>query len=363
MSRKLTFIVPGDPDQPTGGYRFDRRICSELRQRGWHVELIGLGGRFPVTDSRVDSRARQAMDATLAGLAKDSAVVIDGLAMGGLPEVVRAYRRRLDITALVHHPLFDETGLSPARQKKLKILETAALQGANRVIATSRFTADRLVRLGMIAGPAQVVEPGVDSAPIGHRVRARLQGRESGPEQLLCVASLVARKGHRFLIEALAGLGCHDWRCTLAGPDNRDSDCAAAVRSDIHASGLAERFELTGAVSQAGLDGLYDQAGLFVLPSLFEGYGMVVTEALARGLPLLTTDGGALGFTAPKSAAIHVPAGNSLALATALVRWFETPALRRDLTGGALEARSRLCDWGRACNAFIRALTAPAAPA
>jgi len=354
---RLCFIVPGDPNQPTGGYRYGRRICAELRQRGWRPELVGLAGSFPVADSR----AREAMHDALAGLPPESAVVIDGLAMGGMPEVIRPHRDRLEITALVHHPLADESGLSPAARKNLLDLESAALQGARRVIATSRFTANRLAGLGMTRRPAHVAEPGTDRAEMGRCVQARLQACEMLPEHLLCVASLVPRKGHRVLVAALAGITRQDWRCTLAGPDDRDPECARIIRADIQAHGLADRIEITGTVSTPILDDLYDTAGLFVLPSLFEGYGMVISEALARGLPVMTTDGGALASTVPDAACVRVPAGDSAALSAALTCWFDDAALRLDRTRGALAARARLCSWGEACDAFERALASPAA--
>lgn len=97
-----------------------------------------------------------------------------------------------------------------------------------------------------------------------------------------------------------------------------------------------------------------------MLASYYEGYGMVVTEALARGLPVITTTGGALADTLPAEAGLAVSPGDSRALAAALARWFEAPALRARLRGGARDARQRLGDWHAAGDAFAEALPEPA---
>ena len=109
----LTLIVAGDPQQLTGGYLYDARIVEALRRQGWAVNVVGLEGRFP----EPDAVASHALDSALTALADGSRVVIDGLAMGGLPAIVERHATRLSITALLHHPLCDETGLGePERE-------------------------------------------------------------------------------------------------------------------------------------------------------------------------------------------------------------------------------------------------------
>src|SRR5699024_5652655 len=122
-------------------------------------------------------------------------VVIDGLALGGLPDALAGQSQRLDISALVHHPLADETGLDAAARARFLALEQRALAACDRVIVTSAFTARRLQFLGLDDRAADVIEPGVDAAPLADRAAARLEGREnSGRQRLLCVAALTPRK-------------------------------------------------------------------------------------------------------------------------------------------------------------------------
>ncbi len=346
-------VVPGDPKQRTGGYLYDAHIVGQLRDLGWSVEVVGLEGRFP----DADELATRAMQRALSGLPDGAAVVIDGLALGGLPDAVAAHDRRLDITALVHHPLADETGLDAGVRDRLLARETRSLQACRRVIVTSPFTARRLREMGLDQRTPHTVEPGVDMAETSETVAARLQGREpAGPERLLCVASLTPRKGQDVLVRALAQLADRDWRCILAGSIERDPRFAARVSGMIREADLADCIECIGECDQGALEAEYSRAGLCLLPSHYEGYGMVVGEALARGVPMITTTGGALADTAPVDSCLRVEPGSADALGGALGRWLGDPGLRRRLTGNAVARREHLRSWSEAGREFAAAL-------
>ncbi len=346
--RTLSLIVPGDPGQLTGGYIYDARIVAALREQGWQVAVIGLDGRFP----EPDGQAADALEETLAGHADGARVVIDGLAMSGLPEVVARHAERLDLTALIHHPLADETGLDPAQRTRFTISETRALGAVGRVIVTSAFTARRLADFDVPAERITVIEPGVARAPLSPRVTAD----QPGPTRLLCVATITPRKGHDVLIEALARLADRDWQATCIGGLDRDVGHVRHVHERIAAHGLEARITLAGERAHDQLIDAYQDADLFVLPSHYEGYGMVISEALAHGLPVITTTGGALAHTLPREAGIAVPPGDAQALSEALERWFDDPELRQRLRQGAQRARDELADWSEAGHAFAKAL-------
>jgi glycosyltransferase involved in cell wall biosynthesis len=352
----LTLIVAGDPDQLTGGYVYDARIVAALRARGRAVEVVGLEGRFP----EPDDLARQSMARALSSLPDGAHVVIDGLAMGGLPEVIAPHADRLVIIALVHHPLADETGLDEATRRHLLDSETRALALARRVIVTSRWTARGLDRFGVPAARLFVVEPGVEPAPLA---ASALDLEPPGPRRLLCVATLIPRKGHDVLLEALAGLKERDWTLEAIGSHERDPDHATRLLVTAQRYGLEERILWGGERDAAGLAAAYHRAELFVLPSRYEGYGMVVTEALSRGLPVITTTGGALVDTLPPTAGLAVTPDDAAALEDALAAWLDDPELRRRLRRGAREVRHGLGDWLQAGDRFLAALDAPFPPA
>ncbi|MFB1031266.1 MAG: glycosyltransferase family 4 protein, partial [Thauera sp.] len=310
MSERLDFIVPGDPTQRTGGYLYDARIVEELRRRGWSVDVHGLPGRFP----DADPTARAPLPATHPARPAPGRVVIDGLALGGLPEVAIEHAGRLALVALVHHPLADERGLDPVLRRCLLASERAALAAVRLAITTSAFTARRLLDFGLRAERSRWVEPGV--APLA------LAAAEGEPPQLLCVASLSPRKGQDVLVRALARVRALPWRCTLVGSTRRDPAYAGEVAELVRGLGLHDRIQLAGECEDAALQEAYAAADLFVLPSHYEGYGMVVVEAIAAGLPVLATTGGALPGTLPRDAGLAVPPGDVDALAGARAALF-----------------------------------------
>jgi len=369
-SSRLTLIVPGRPDQPTGGYRYDARVAAELRGLGMQVEVIGLDGRFP--DS--DEQARTALDSALSALPDHDIAVIDGLALGGLPDVAHLHAERLALVALVHHPLADETGIAPRLHRHFLHSESQALAACRRIVTTSGFTARRLGELGLVPSEdcdeclvdggrnpdddrivkridhrIRIVPPGVDPA-------APRDPRNSEFQQLLCVGSLVPRKGQDLLIDALAGLQEFAWRLQIVGDFNRDPEFAETLRASIDKNGLAERIEICGVQDTCALDVSYRNADLLVIPSHYEGYGMVVTEALARALPMIATTGGALADTVPPATALQVPPGDARALAHALRQWFGDLALRAEIQAGAEHARGELSDWTETGRRFAEAL-------
>ncbi len=356
MSEALTWIVPGDPDQRTGGYLYDARIVGELGLLGWSVEVVGLAGRFP----DADALAAESMHAALARLPDGARVIVDGLALGGVPEAVAGQADRLDISALVHHPLADETGLDSAGRARFLDLERRALAACRRVIVTSPFTARRLLALGLDDRVAGVVEPGVNRAPLAEAAAWRLNGLEPvDPERLLCVAALTPRKGHDILVRALAGLVERDWHCVLAGSTRRNVVWAERLAVAIDGAGLSGRVECLGECDAEALDAEYRRASVCVLPSHYEGYGMVVSESLARGLPMITTTGGALADTAPDDCCLKVAPGDIDGMREALRRWLDDADLRQDLTRRAAARRELLRDWSEAGRAFSSALKAP----
>ncbi|ASK19545.1 glycosyltransferase [Halomonas sp. N3-2A] len=353
MSQPLTLIVAGDPDQRTGGYIYDAHIVAALRERGLTINVVGLAGRFP----DADDEAAQSLADTLSALQDRARVIIDGLAMGALPEVVAVHAERLDITALLHHPLGDEQGLSELDQQRFHRCELLGLAHVHRVIVTSRFTERRVTALAEqyalpFSAPISVVEPGVERAPFSSAAQP------NEPIRLLCVATLTPRKGQDILVQALAGVESGHWRCDCFG-GARDAAFTDRVQTLIDNHQLGDRVTLHGECDAATLEAAYQNAHALVLPSWYEGYGMVVTEALAHGLPVITTTGGALRDTLPKGAGISVAPGDVEALSRALSAFCHDEALRTELRAGAATARAHLGDWQVAGEAFANALQQP----
>lgn len=333
--RRVALAVPGALDTLTGGYLYDRRVALELEAAGWRVERLALPDGFPVPSA--EERAETA--ARLARVAEGTTLLVDGLAFGALPELAATLAERLDLVALVHHPLCLETDLDAATAAVLETSETEALAHARAVIVTSPATAALLVQRHRVpAERVTVAVPGTDPAPVA-------AGSGGSPCRMICVGTVTPRKGHRLLVEALAGLGELPWTLDCVGSTTRDARAAAEIAAAVEALELGERVRLLGELPAERLAQLYHAADLLVSASLFEGYGMALSEALARGLPVVAARGGAVGETVPPEAGLLVEPGDVLALRQALRRFLSEPDLAAGLRRGALAARARLPRW------------------
>ncbi|MEU0530939.1 glycosyltransferase family 4 protein [Amycolatopsis tolypomycina] len=334
----LYVILPGDVDDtsvPSGGNTYDRRMCDRLAEAGFDVHEIAVSGSWP----RPDTEARAVLGHLLSALPTGSAVLLDGLVACGVPEVVVPQARRLSVSVLVHLPLADETGLPPALAAELDALERETLQAVGSVVATSEWAARRLIdHHGLAPHRVHSVTPGVDPAPLAVGT--------DGMSRLVCVANVTPRKGQGVLAQALETVADLRWTCECVGGIRRETKYVERLREHR----LGDRFKLTGPRTGRALEATYHTADLLVLPSRAETFGMVVTEALARGVPVLTTDVDALPDTvgvAPDGSVpgMLVPGDDVEALGAALRRWLTEPALRSRLRASAKLRRETLTGW------------------
>ena len=333
---EVVFVVPGRLDQLTGGYLYDRHIIDGLRARGHAVRVVEL--------------APNARGTPVAELANGTTTVVDGLALSDFEQAVMAHWRRLRLVALVHHPLAEETGLSCAASDRLTGLETAALQRCRGVLCPSPRTAAAVKAYGVAPERIVVIPPGTAKPDRPLRLR-------HGPvRSLLCVASLIPRKGHRVLVAALARIRKLDWQLLCIGSLNRDPRTARAMRQMISAARLGRRITLAGEQPPRLVMTAYRAADMFVLPSFHEGYGMAFAEAMAHGLPIIATAAGAIPETVPRDAGLLVPPGDAAALARSLRRVIAQPALAARLAAGSRAAGARLPDWQQTTERWERAL-------
>ncbi len=330
----LTLIVPGRLDTLTGGYEYDRRMVTGLGDLGWTVTVHELDVSFP----RPTAAALEQAASVLAHIADGSVVLIDGLAFGAMPVEAEREAKRLRLVAIVHHPLAEETGVDPRVAAELAVSERRALAVVRRVIVTSRATATMLGKYGVEPDRISVIEPGTDPAPLA-------RGSHSPTVHLLSVATLVPRKGHEILMVALGTLGDLDWRLTCVGSLERDTATVERVQAQLVASGISDRVRLAGEAGGSALSAHYDSADVFVLPTFYEGFGMAVANAVARGLPVVSTATGAISELVGLDAGLLVPPGDPRALADALRRVIRDPDLRGRLAKGAERVRVRLSTW------------------
>jgi glycosyltransferase involved in cell wall biosynthesis len=186
----------------------------------------------------------------------------------------------------------------------------------------------------------------------------RAAGSGGGPVRLISVGSVVPRKGFDVLVAALAAVSDLPWQLIVAGDLTRDRACAARLEAEIARHRLVGRIELLGAVPPERLAALYAGADLFVLASHFEGYGMAFAEAMAHGLPVIGTTGGATADTVPANAGVLVEPGDVPALSRALRMLIENAEERRWLADGAYSVGQTLPSWEQSARLLAGAVGA-----
>ncbi len=332
-SLRASFAVPGDLGTPTGGYAYARRLLQAAPEAGLALVHVALPGRWPHPSEAERAEAERRLRALPAG----APILVDGLALGAMPDAMLSGLPG-PLVALCHHPLALETGVPAGEAAHFRATERAALAACARVVVTSETTGGILVRdYGVRREVLTVAVPGTDPA-------ARAAGSGGPGVAVLSVGSLTPRKGHDVLVAALAGLTGLDWRLTIAGPADLDPGHAGALRRQVEAAGLSERVTFAGALTAEALDRAYAAADLFVLASRYEGFGMVYTEAMARGLPVIGCDAGAVA-EATRGAALLVPPGDVAALRAALARLIGDGVARARLAGGCWAGAQGFARW------------------
>ena len=326
-----------DPSRPSGGNVYDRRLCSGLASRGWVVHEHAVRGFW----ARPDAGSLAGLAGIVQRIPEDAVVLLDGLVALAAPEVLVPHADRLRLVVLVHMPLGHRPPEDEAEEVRTR--ERAVLSAAAAIVTTSTWCRHRLLELYQLSAERiHVAEPGVDTA--------ELATGTAGGGALLCVAAVTFDKGHDVLLDALATISDLSWHCVCVGSLDRDPAFAESLRRRSLDGRLGDRVDFPGPRTGADLNRSYAAADLAVLASRAETYGMVVAEALARGLPVVAAEVGGLPETLGQDAegirpGLLVPPDDAVALGEGLRAWLDDSGLRRRLRAAARERRELLPGW------------------
>ena len=351
---RIRLVVPGNIRHNSGGNVYNAALARELTALGAQVETCPLDGDWPVGSAE----DRQRLGAVLregAGRAGQPVTLVDGLLACGAPqEVSAAAAAGCPAWILLHMPL-ENTGQDQVG------LEARAVQAAAGVICTSASAAARLrARHGL--EDVRVALPGTDAAALA---------AGSEPPHLLAVAALLPNKDQMLLLAALSGVADLPWTASLIGSDTADPAYAALLRETAKQRGLQDRIRIPGELRGGALEAEWSAADLTLLISRAETYGLVVTESLARGIPVVVRAGtGAVEALAAGSQP-GTPAGGTdpepgtavglgtdpANLTDVLRKWLSEPGLRARWRAAASNARGNLPGWDSTARTVLEALT------
>ena len=335
---QAVFAIPGDKDRRTGGFIYEARVLHELNEMGCSIAHLRLPDSFP-DPTTADMAA--ALDA-LCAVPSDQPIILDGLVFGaidpdGLAEV------QAPIIAMIHHPLGLETGLPKARSAFLLQNEAAALRPADHVVVPSSETARILCHdFGAEAHRITIAPPGFDRLVVNRQL--------SDPPLVLSVGLLAPRKGHDVLLDALGHLEALPWQAEIVGKTH-DRDYAAALFKQARALNIDSRVAFAGELDQNALTARFNAASVFVLATRYEGYGMVLSEAMMYGLPIVSCRVGAVPTTVGKAGILVAP-DDPGGLADALQRVIQNTREAQRLSRLSLQRSSTLPQWRDTAHEF-----------
>jgi len=339
---RVAFVTVGDTDRKTGGYLYNARVISGLRKRGVEIEEVVAGGASPEEQRTAAPRLGSTFDTS-----KFDTIVVDALARIAVAPNLERWLASCPVVALVHElPSAARGGSGPETVARERDYEEPLLR-ADRFIAVSDHERNVLLGRGVSPGRIRVVSPGFDGIPADHGSRVQVDG----PVRALCVAQWIPRKGILTLVEAWALRGRKSAVLELIGETDADPDYTARVRAAIGAAPQGS-IVVSGCVDDASLGASYASADLFVLPSRYEGYGIVYAEALAFGLPIVACDAGPVPDLVGQEAAILVRPDDKGELSAALDLLLENPRLRAQMSAAAIRRASHLPRWQDTATAF-----------
>jgi len=337
---RVAFVTVGDTGRKTGGYLYNARVVGGLRGGGVEVEEVVVGGADPGEQVASAPRVGAMLDPS-----SFDAIVVDALARIAVAPHLDRWRASSPVVALVHE-LPSVAGEDASERHR-----EAPLLRADVLVAVSEHGRGLLEARGVPPGRIRVVPPGSDRLT----PPKESPDRKAGPTRALCVAQWIPRKGISILVEAWVRRPRPGAALELLGEAETDPNYAASVREIIAAASDSSIF-VRGPVDDAALAAAYAAADLFVLPSRYEGYGMVFAEALRFGLPVVACRVGPVPDLVSREAALLIPPDDAGALSEALDLLLGDPGLRDRMSDAARRRAARLPRWRDTVAGFCEVL-------
>ena len=337
----IHFLIPEDINLLKGNYVYNKRIAEGLKAIGHQVIIQQLPDDFPFPSDTSLQQCRQIMGA----IPQAEPVIIDNLVFGVIPDILKDFYLQKPIVALVHITLSADPNLTAYQREMVLSLEKKAQKYAKKFIVSSSYTANLLTAAGIEKNQINVIIPGVDNYP----QKKIYPGK---PSKLLSIANFTRNKGYMTLMKALTALKNKDWELHCYGNLNFDKEYVDELQMIIRRNGLKEKVWLHGPVSGKELSDVYLNADLFIHASNFETYGMAVAEALAHGIPVITSTGGGICETVPVKMGQFFNPGDVYVLQTIIEELLENPQLYKTLYTEASTYHNQVHTWQKSLESF-----------
>ncbi|MDD1752083.1 MAG: glycosyltransferase family 4 protein [Methanotrichaceae archaeon] len=336
---KILILMPLLKNPITGGEIYNRKLFEFLKSRYANVENISWNTRPHSSNLQflLNSFLQNLSFLKILRKVHEKTIIIEDISSSedlflfnfAAKRLIWIWGKEVRIVPIVHH-VYASLMKGKLRQNFRVLVEKVFLNSSDAIIANSEFTR---ISVEAISGDRKgivVAYPGLNTSSGG---KSRFSKIEKADMHLLFVGQICPRKGVDTLIEAFRILvfdyGIKNIKLDLAGDVSRDPDFFCDIRCYCDAIMINDQVCFHGRVTQDKLEELYSQADIFVLPSLWEGFGMVLIEAMSYHLPIVATNAGAIPYLVKDGEnGFLVPIKNPEKLAQSLKRLVDFPGLR-----------------------------------
>ena len=345
----ILFVVPGVIQRQTGGSIYNRKLADSLVERGFQLDVVTVPD-LPYVPGLLACSVVSPLLLLCLARRKYDVVIEDGWAHPTtlLFNLVCWLSGRVRLVVIVHQVRC--RAMKPPARYIVRIAEQLALRSARLIVTVSRFICSDVERLLGSSGHTLVAPPG--SAPLSGVVPEPGE-TESTPLRLLFVGNCTRLKGLDHLIAALGMLRDLPLKLDVVGDITFEPRYFKKLVRHAGALGVSDRVTFHDAVAREDLGRFYSRADIFTFPSLYEGFGIVLAEAMHAGLPIVATRTGPAGEILHEGEnALIVPPADSAALAHAIRTLASDPDMREEFARRSRELASSLPTWKQTCDSI-----------
>lgn len=336
---KIAKLVMGDINRLTGGYLYERKLIEYLRGKGVEVDVVSIREKpYPYLFHLFSNLS---LILRFFRRSKRYAFVLeDEMAHPALFlfNFWLRYVKRTKIVVIVH--LLWWKAAKGWKAHFIRCIEKVMFKSAHLIIANSKHTKEEIKGMGIPGDFIEVVYPGFDALS----VKRGMVRRRHECINLLSVAICDPRKGLDTLLEATRRLNNPKIKLDVVGDDS--SEYCKRLKKRVAAWGLEEKVIFHGVVGLEELSRFYSEADIFVLPSLYEPFGIVFAEAMSFGLPIIATNAGGIPELVEDGGnGFLVPPGDVDSLAEAIDKLASNAELRERFGRRSYERSEKLNTW------------------
>ncbi len=351
---KVGLIIYGNLDTLSGGYLYDRKLVEYLRSQGDEVEIISLPWQnyFYHCMDNFNRKFRERLCRLEVEI-----LIQDELNHPSLFLVNRYLKEKklFPLVSIVHHLRWLEEH-PPFLKRLYRQVERRYLNSVDGFICNSQTTLQTVQSLIKVKKPAWVGYPGGDALKVKPSDTPIAYSHNS-EVQFLFVGNWIPRKGLHTLLEALRDLRSFEWRLILVGRTNLLPAYERKIQRLIEANGLRKRVKILGAVTDEELVGIWQSADVLVVPSQYEGFGIVYLEAMRFGVIPIGGQNGAAGEIIQNGInGFLVPPNSPAALKDILIALLKDANLRDSLRTAALARFEQFPSWQQSMAAVRKFL-------